>query len=853
MNRVTDIYMNYSPLKKTERYRITEGPPVFSWAVKADHKAAFQKAFVLKVKNEKETFFDSGVIESAKQDYKIENVDLPCDRKLYVEVSVLDDRDEWGTAKTEYFYIAGTDFKTLRWIAPDSAEEEKALYFRKKFSVNKKLSRAVFYACGLGYHKLYVNGLAVSDTVLDPMFSDYSKNCYYVMEPEVADKLSEGENCIGVVIGEGWRRNDIVFPVNRTEPRHKVEFAGVPQLSAMLKLFYEDGSVDVIETDPSWKWSYGAITKNNLFNGETYDANYALPDWNLVECDEETFNNVKLVQNPGGVPRIMTAEPIIEQEIYRPVTINQVKEDIYVVDFGQNMAGVTRIRLPENLKKGQRISITHSEFIDEDGLLYMETYRRAASTDVYVASGDERDLKVWQPLFTYHGFRYAQISGLSMLEKDDIVAVSVYSDIQAESSFSCGSGLVNAIQKMIVQTEKANIHGLFTDCPQRDERMGWMNDATVRFEETPYNFDIGRMMPKIIQDVMDTQDENGAITCTAPFLYGGRPAEPVCASPIVAGLQCYLHTGNAEIIRHAYDMYAGWVKCLGAHSDGYLVNYSYNGDWAAPGYACHGEDEGAESKFTPGLFMSSGYYYYDALTLSKFAKLLGKTEDEQKYAELAERIKEAILNKWWDEKTGKICTGSQGCQSFALWLGIIPESKRKLAAAQLRDDLIKFDYRMTTGNLNTRYMMDMLTEYGYVDDAWELITREKYPSWGYMLQMEATTVWERFEFKKAPWMNSHNHPMYGAVGYWFYAYICGIKPTSAAFDTVEIKPYFPKKLLSANASLKTIKGELSVRWVKRFGKTYLYVNIPFGVSAELYFGDIREKLSSGFYVFEKEC
>ncbi|MBO5076165.1 MAG: family 78 glycoside hydrolase catalytic domain [Clostridia bacterium] len=852
MNKITGIYMNYSPLKKTERYRITESLPVFSWAVKADYKDGFQKAFVLKIKNGKDIVFDSGVIESAKQEYKLENVELPCDCKLYVEITVLDNRDEWGTSKEEYFYVAGTDFKSLRWIAPEAAEEEKALYFRKKFTVNKTISRAVLYACGLGYHKLYINGVAVSNTVLDPLFSDYSKDCYYVMEPEVADKITEGENCIGIVIGEGWRRNGIVFPANSSGPDQKVRFAGVPQLSALLNIYYEDGTVDRIETDPSWKWSYGAIVKNNIFNGETYDANYALNDWNRIECDEKSFEKVSVVQSPGGVSRIMTAEPIVEQEVYRPVTTNQVNENTYVVDFGQNMAGITRIKLPENLKKGQRISITHSEFINEDSLLYMATYRNAASTDVYIASGDERDLKIWQPLFTYHGFRYAQISGLSMLDKDDIVAVSVYSDIQSESRFFCGSGLVNSIHKLVLQTEKSNIHGLFTDCPQRDERMGWMNDATVRFEETPYNFDIGRMMPKIIQDVIDTQDENGAITCTAPYLWGNRPADPVCASPIVAGLQCYLHTGNLEILQRAYDMYAGWVKCLGDHSENYLVNYSYYGDWAGPGYACLGGDEGAESIVTPGLFMSSGYYYFDAMTMSRFAKLLGKTEDEIKYRELAERIKAAILDKWWDDNTGKMCTGSQGSQSFALWLGIIPENKRKLAAAQLRDDLVKCDYRITTGNLNTRYMMDMLAEYGYIDDAWEVITREEYPSFGYMLQLEATTVWERFEFKKTSSMNSHNHPMYGAIGYWFYAYICGIKPTSAAYDTVDIKPYFPKKLLSANASLQTIKGELSVRWVKHFGKTYLYINIPFGVTATLYFGDHCEKLGSGFYVFEKE-
>ena len=262
--------------------------------------------------------------------------------------------------------------------------------------------------------------------------------------------------------------------------------------------------------------------------------------------------------------------------------------------------------------------------------------------------------------------------------------------------------------------------------------------------------------------------------------------------------------------------------------------------------------DAVESLDTPGIFMSTGFYYYNAVLLAQFAGLLEKHEDEKRYSALAERIKKAILDNWWDEESGCMATGSQGCQSFSLWLGIIPENRRKLAAEQLHKDLMGREYHITTGNLCTRYIMDALTENGYIDDAWRIITSEEYPSIGYMIQNEATTIWERFELKKNPGMNSYNHPMYASVGYWFYAYIAGVKPIASGFSEVSIRPYFPKKLLSAHAQVKTVKGNIIVRWVKRYGKIHLHVTIPFGVRAHVYFDEKHDAIGSGFWKYEAD-
>jgi alpha-L-rhamnosidase len=296
---------------------------------------------------------------------------------------------------------------------------------------------------------------------------------------------------------------------------------------------------------------------------------------------------------------------------------------------------------------------------------------------------------------------------------------------------------------------------------------------------------------------------------------------------------------------------AAWEDFLLSRSPDGTVDYSYYGDWAAPAYACL-SDEGAPSAVTPGVVMSTGYSYYNCKLLADFARRTGRSEAEAKYTEKAEYVRKAFLDKWFDPETGKVATGSMGCQAFALWLGILPAECEQKAAEVMRNDLVEKNYKFTTGNLNTRYMMDMLTKFGYLEDAWKVVTSDEYPSFGYMFQNEATTIWERFEMKKNPGMNSHNHPMYGAVGYWFYAYLGGIIPTEPGFSRVSIKPYFPEKLTSCHAVVDTIMGEISVRWSKRYGKLYLFVQTPFGVTADVDFDGKVTTVGAGYHVFEKE-
>lgn len=838
-------------LQKDFRYRIVDGgAPVFSWAVLGGVDGACQSAYRVRVSHGETALWDSGWVKSRDQRAAYAGAELPRGEKLKLEVALRDNLGNESDEGCDWFIRGDVGDWDAVWIGASEDVKRKPIYFRHDFTLDSDIAGGCLYICGLGYHKAYLNGTELDISVLDPAHSDYTKTCYYTVIPIDRALLRRGTNTLGVIVAEGWRRNDAGIILSAVGDR-KIVFFGSQQLAARLELRLSDGGTERVETGSGWKWAHGAISESNIYDGETYDSAAEIAGWNLPGEVPAVFSDAVILPPPGGTLRPMTLEPIREGEIFAPVELYSPAPGVYIADFGQNLAGVVRLTLPKKLASGQKITIVHAEMLDEDGGLYTAPLRVAKATDTYIASG-ENDLAVWQPMFTYHGFRYARIEGLGLLDPADIRAVSLHTDLDNGSSFSCGSALANQIHKNIVMTERANMHSILTDCPQRDERMQWLNDATVRFEETPFNFDIGRMFPKIIDDIIDAQHDDGAFTCCSPFVFGGLPADPVCSSFLVAGKQALDFMGDADIVRAAYSRFEAWEKLLLSRSTEYIVDYSYYGDWAGPGYACVGGEEGANSAVTPGQLMSTGYSYYNAVLLAGFARKLGMADAFRHWTEIAEMVRGAYLAKWYDPATGVVATGSQGAQAFSLWLDILPEEGREKAALVMRDNLVENAYKITTGNLCSRYLLDMLARFGYSDDAWKLVTREEYPSFGYMIQNEATTIWERFELKKSPGMNSHSHPMYGAAGYWFYAWLCGIKNIRGGFAQFEVNPVYPAGLLHAHAVVDTPRGELSVKWTRRYGKLHLYVNVPFGCEAKVKVDGKFVTAAGGFHAFEWE-
>ena len=844
MLKITKFYLNYARLRKDFRYRISDTQnPVFSWAAASGKNGAYQGAYQITVGSGGNLLWDSGKTESGRQSAAYAGSPLPPGEKLELCLAIWDNGGEAGELYRDFFYSGAIDWDA-GWIAhPNDANGEnktsrKALIFKKEIEIAGDLKSACLFVCGLGYHKVSINGREADQSILDPAHSDYGETAYYAALPEISGFLRQGANEIKITVADGWRNIDSKLVERHTKERG-IRFAGIKQLSAILKLAYENKKCEYIRTGPDWQVCVDESLESNIYDGEILD---------MTKFGANAYANARAAEAPCKKMRAQALSPIRQMKEYSAKSVYSPKTGVYVADFGQNMAGVAKLALPDTLKKGQKITIKFAEVKKEDGFVNQEPLREAKCADEYIAAGDGRDLSVWQPQFTYHGFRYAQVEGLDLLCREDISAVSLYTDIDNESFFECGDPTANKIHQNAVMTERANMHSILTDCPQRDERMGWMNDATVRFEATPYNFDIGQMFVKVVRDIAEAQSEDGAITCTAPYVFGSRPADPVCSSFLIAGLMALMHTGNIGIVGEAYEKFKAWEDFLLAKSDGYIVNYSYYGDWAGPAYACDRPD-GAVSAVTPGILMSTGYSYFNCKLIEKFAKLLANDSDAEKYAGIAEKIKGAFLDKWFDKESGKVASGSQASQAFALRLGIIPEECGQKAAKLMRDDLVNSGYRLTTGNLCTRYLLDMLAKYGYADAAWELITRHAYPSFGYMIQNEATTIWERFELKLDPGMNSHNHPMYGAADYWFYAYIAGIRPITPGFEEFAVEPHYPEKLLSASAVVDTVKGDISVRWIRQYGKLWLYVDVPFGSAANIKTRQGYVKAGSGSHRF----
>ena len=483
-----------------------------------------------------------------------------------------------------------------------------------------------------------------------------------------------------------------------------------------------------------------------------------------------------------------------------------------------------------------------AEILHEDGTVNQENLRTAKVTDVYILNGEGKE--VYESRFTYHGFRYVQVTGFPGTPTlDNLEGRVVHSSVELAGKFTCSNKLLKQIHKNIVWTELNNLHSLPTDCPQRDERLGWLNDATVRAEEAIYNFNMARLYTKWLQDIRDAQNKDtGAITDTAPFRWGYRPGDPVdCYLFIVWHL--YQYYEDERILQEHYKGIKQWVDFLGTQAEDFIVSYTRAGDWCTPIKDCIPPDTpepppesqgalisiGSYPAITPGILMSTGYYYYNSLLISRIARILGKSNDAEKYLQLAGKIKDAFNKHFFNEDTSQYATGSQASNAFPLFLDIVPEDKKEAVVKNLVRNIVE-DHRghLNTDNQCTKYMMEVLTELGEGDVAYTIVTQISYPSWGYMISRGATTIWERWEYMTGSGMNSHDHPMHGSVDVWFYKYLAGIKvdPDNPGWKSIIIKPYILGDLSFVEGSVNTVRGLIFSKWERKGDLINLEVKIP---------------------------
>ena len=803
--------------------------PQFSWEFKTGSRNFKQAAYQVLVADSPEQLeqiqgnvWNSGKVSSASSSgilYK--GAPLQSRKKYYWKVKV------WSGDNTESLAGEAAHFEmgllqqndwNADWVGYPSGWIGKVHYFRRVFHFGKEVTKARAYVAGIGYYEMEINGKKVGDYVLDPATSDFSKSVYYSTY-DIKNFLNK-ENVLVIAVAPGWY--------------------GMPKLKMQMEFTFSDGTQEVISSSSIRNVTLGPVVSAGILDGEAYDARLEKPEWNLPSdtiikgLPNKFWGVAPVVEPPGGKMVAQQIEPIKVVDSFTPVAITEPRAGVYVLDAGQNMAGWLRIKVKG--ERGRQVSMRFAETVYDNGTVNQENLRTAAATDTYIMKGD--GFEEWEPRFTYHGFRYIQIEGLKTKPRlDDFIVKKVRSAVEEAGKFTSSNDLLNRINQMVQRTEASNLHSIPTDCPQRDERMGWLNDLTVRIEQALYNFNLHSFYAKYIRDVTDTQNDNGEITDTAPYKVGGKPADPVSASYLLLALKSYEYYGNTQVITDNYTQMKAWVDYLVSRTKNGIVEYSYYGDWSPPAeFGQQGHAYGALSVNTPGNFISTGYLYYSARLMAKMAEVSGNAGDQAKYDALAASTLVAFNDKFWDEKTGGYASNNQSCNSFALFLGAASKERIPRVVANLVANVKKYNYHLTTGNLCTKYLLETLTENGHAEVAYKIAIQETYPSWGFMLSKGATTLWERWEYETGGSMNSHNHPMMGSVGSWLYKYLLGIIPDMEApgFEKFTIRPYIIKDLRFANGEYKSVKGMIKSGWKKQNGFLELDVTIPANSVATVY-------------------
>ena len=819
--------------------------PQFSWEISGNYDGVRQSAYRILIATSPELLaegdadvYDSGkVASSASTAVSFSEIPFQSRTRYYWKVKIWDGagvESPWSeTAYYETALLHSSDWLS-GWIGYVPGMPGRVLYFKGTQASDKEVAKARAYISGLGFYELHINGKKVGDCVLDPAQSNYSKHVYY-RTYDITDNLVKGANSFVVPVAPGW--------------------LGTPRLRIQVEITYADGSQETMTSDRFRSVITGPLMYSTVFDGEIYDARLENADIYKPGVPPGLMNKqwawAHNTDDPVGEMVAQRVEPIRIVEEIVPKLVAEPAEGSYVFDAGRNLAGWASISTSG--PAGTEVRMRFAETLYDDGRVNQENLRNAKSEDIYILKGE--GVETWEPAFTYHGFRYVQIDGLpSRPAEGDVMIKVVRSDVETTGEFSCSNPLLNDIFRLVWNTEASNMHSVPTDCPQRDERMGWLNDMTARLESSMYNFDMSRFYPKFVTDITDTQDEHGTITCVAPFRFGMRPADPVSASYLILAEKCYEFYGDRQVIEANYDAMKKWTDYLLSRSEDGILEYSYYGDWCPPRDYLMDPNGSGVSRDTPGALMSTGYLYYCSRLISKMAGLLGLDDDAANYAGIADEGREAFNRRFWDGEAGGYGSNNQACNSFAIYLGMPSDEMRARALKNLVEDVKAHDYHLTTGNLCTKYLLEVLSEYGHEDAAYRIATQTTYPSWGFMLSKGATTIWERWEYLTGDAMNSHNHPMMGSIGSWFYKYLLGLVPDfdDPGFSTFTVKPCYPDGLNYASGSLKTVKGKISVSWERKGRSVSLKLTVPGNSTAVVYVPgkDTPVEVGSGEHVFK---
>lgn len=822
--------------------------PNFSWNIESEQRGIFQSAYQIQLVDAIENFtepstkmWDTGKVASPKS-FNIIYAGKPLSPfcSYYWRVRTWNEKGEAGNWSEIAKFHAGpmnNNDWDAKWIGVSDVSISAPL-LRKEWQLRKPVQEAFVYITGLGYYELYLNGEKVGDHVLDPGTTNYNKRVLYETY-DVTDYLQSGHNAIGVWLGNGWFKHfsSNLFPEGRPTP-----YSPHLQLLFQLHIKHTDGSITRLGSDEGWKTSDSPIVENSIYDGEIYDARKEMPGWNRAGFDDSNWENAVELSTPNErIIDSQLAEPMRVIKTIRPVRMWEPVEGVYVYDFGQNITGWPRLRVSGGESK-KIILRTSPETVHSIALMKEESSlvglidtvdvapnRSAKARNIYISKGDSLG-EEYEPRFTYQGFRYVQVEGYP--GKPDFTTLDarvVHSDVESTGKFECSNDLLNQIHQNIIWGQLGNLHSIPTDTPHRDERLGWLGDAHLIAEEAIYNFDMYHFFAKWLLDIKDSQREDGSVPDYVPHATPDNVGTPAwqAAYPLIV-YYLYHYYGSTRIVEEHFSNLERWMEYMRSISDNFIIKQG-RGDWLPPRVAYEPIDGSIP-------ITSTGYYYESAAIMSQLAEVMGYTQKQQNYSTLADNIKNAFNNAFFDKENFLYGTGSQTSMAFPLYAGIVAEENRKNVADNLaRQIKIHDNGLINTGILGTKALVNALPQNNMNELLYALTSHTEYPGWGYMVAKGATTLWERwggYRYFDAS-MNSLNHIMFGSIAEFYYKNIAGIEPDMPGYKEIKIAPQIVGNLKYAGASIQTTYGKVSSNWKKQGRSVIFDITVPANTQAML--------------------
>jgi alpha-L-rhamnosidase len=835
---VTDPVCEY----KVNPLGIDVARPRLNWKIVSDQRGTMQSAYQVRCAAHAEALqaasgllWDTGKVESDQSLHvTYGGPSLSARQRVHWQVRVWDAQGRASAWRQPAFWELGllspADWQA-QWIEPNLTEDRTSSnpcpMLRKEFDVTAPVRKARVYVTCHGVYELSLNGKRVGEDLFAPGWTVYPQRLQ-VQTYDVTDLLKPGGNCVGVTLGDGWYRGRLRQANRRNLYGDKLA------LLLQLEVEREDGTREIVTSDTSWRASTGPILKSDFYNGETYDARLVRSGWNQAGYDDSQWASVTVRDIGKDMLVAQVGPPVRMIEEIEPVAILRTPAGETVVDMGQNMVGWMRLKVQG--PAGTRIQLRHAEVLDVQGNFYTENLRSALQTNEYILAGKGEE--VWQPHFTFHGFRYVAIDGWpGELKLSDLTGVVIHSDTPRTGSFTCSDDAINQLQHNIWWGQRGNFVDVPTDCPQRDERLGWTGDAQVFARTACFNAQVATFYAKWLADVTAEQSPNGAVSHVVPDTYRLSGREGMAASSgwadaaVIVPWTTYLCYGDTAILVQQYDSMKAWVEYMIASAGAdrlYDADNSF-GDWLA-----FGPDRAGT---TPKDLITQAFFAHSTDLMARTAAVLGKTEDAARYTEMLGHIKAAFRKKFV-APDGKLTSNTQTAYALALAFDLLSPDQRRRAVGHLVDEVNRYGH-ISTGFLGTPWICHALSENGQTELAYRLLEHKEYPSWLYPITKGATTIWERWDGIKPDGsfqdktMNSFNHYAYGAIGEWLYQVVAGVEidERHPGYKHIIIQPHPGGSLTYAKARLESLYGTIESGWRKQDQSLTVEVEVPANTTA----------------------